>query len=293
MTPTPKIYLSNKELLREIHKSKLSFSWILDPKYTEYDLIVKDLTEIDINNVNEDGAVMLAKQQRADRKSAERWEKEITNWQESGSRGEKPKGAASRIPVESINTEDVVFRIMTYSQIPEEPGRKSKPKNNADIHTRLNFPPFKHYAFINNELTEVVRSHWQGDLQTGKFNTEHGKITDNLARMYIKLCERYSTRSNWRGYTYLDEMRCQALLQLTQIGLKFDESKSDNPFAYYTAVLTNSFTRIVNLEKKNQTIRDDLLIASGQSPSFSRQLEHEYAMVAEKDRAAALKENNP
>ena len=51
--------------------------------------------------------------------------------------------------------------------------------------------------------------------------------------MYIKLVERYSQRSNWRGYTYIDEMRGQALLQLTQIGLQFNEAKSDNPFAYY------------------------------------------------------------
>ena len=111
--------------------------------------------------------------------------------------------------------------------------------------------------------------------------------------MYIKLCDRYSMRSNWRGYTYLDEMRGQALLQLSQIGLQFDESKSDNPFAYYTAVLTNSFTRIVNIEKKNQVIRDDLLIETGQMPSFTRQLEHEYAIVVERERSAALKESEP
>ena len=30
--------------------------------------------------------------------------------------------------------------------------------------------------------------------------------------------------------------------------------------------------RVLNLEKKNQDIRDDLLIDSGASPSFSRQL---------------------
>ena len=93
--------------------------------------------------------------------------------------------------------------------------------------------------------------------------------------MYIKLVERYSQRSNWRGYTYIDEMRGQALLQLTQIGLQFNEAKSDNPFAYYTLAVNNSFTRVLNTEKKNQGIRDDLLEKSGQMPSWTRQLEHE------------------
>jgi hypothetical protein len=66
-------------------------------------------------------------------------------------------------------------------------------------------------------------------------------------------------------------MRGQAILQLTQIGLQFDESKSDNPFAYYTAAVTNSFVRIINIEKRNQNIRDDILEMNGMNPSWTRQ----------------------
>jgi hypothetical protein len=66
-------------------------------------------------------------------------------------------------------------------------------------------------------------------------------------------------------------MRGQAILQLTQIGLQFDESKSNNPFAYYTAAVTNSFVRIINIEKRNQNIRDDILEMNGMNPSWSRQ----------------------
>ena len=64
-------------------------------------------------------------------------------------------------------------------------------------------------------------------------------------------------------------MRGQALLQLTQIGLQFNEAKSDNPFAYYTGAVNNSFTRVLNTEKKNQDIRDDLLEKSDQMPSWT------------------------
>jgi hypothetical protein len=97
-------------------------------------------------------------------------------------------------------------------------------------------------------------------------------MTENLALMFLKLCERYATRSNWRGYTYNEEMRGAALVQLSQIGLQFDESKSSNPFSYFTATLTNSFTRILNIEKRNQDLRDDLLEQHGLTPSFSRQM---------------------
>jgi hypothetical protein len=161
---------------------------------------------------------------------------------------------------------------MTFEHVPLAPGRKKTLKNTADSHEKVNFPPFQHWKFDEkNNLICVGKSHWQGGMKTGKFNKEHGRMTDNLARMFLKLCERYATRGNVRGYTYNDEMRGQAILQLTQIGLQFDESKSDNPFAYYTAAVTNSFVRIINIEKRNQNIRDDILEMNGMNPSWTRQ----------------------
>ena len=139
-------------------------------------------------------------------------------------------------------------------------------------HMRVNFPPFWHYKIDENKTPFLVgKSHWKGDLESGEFCKEHGTMTNKLALMFLKLCERYATRSNWRGYTYNEEMRGQALLQLSQIGLQFDESKSQNPFAYYTAAITNSFTRILNIEKKMQNIRDDILEINGLNPSWTRQ----------------------
>jgi hypothetical protein len=142
---------------------------------------------------------------------------------------------------------------------------------------KLNFPPFYHYMVDDKFKPYMVsKSHWKGTtLTNGEFCKTHGKMTDKLAHMFIKLCERYGTRGNWRGYTYNDEMQGQAILQLAQIGLQFDESKSQNPFAYYTAAITNSFTRVLNTEKRNQNIRDDILEANDMMPSFTRQLKHD------------------
>jgi hypothetical protein len=88
----------------------------------------------------------------------------------------------------------------------------------------------------------------------------------------MMLCEKYSMKFNWRGYTYRDEMEASAILQLTYVGLRFNEAKSANPFAYYTAAITNSFRRVLNIEKRSQNIRDDILEVNGLSPSFSRQM---------------------
>jgi len=195
--------------------------------------------------------------------------------------GEKVKLADCAVDYKKIAKADLIFRIMTFEHIPTNGIRKKNPKSTADKHDKVNFPPFQHFKFDeNDELVCVGKSHWRGSLKTGKFDKDAGQITNNLARMMIKLCERYATRGNVRGYTYNDEMKGQAILQLTQIGLQFDESKSDNPFAYFTAAVTNSFVRVINIEKRNQNIRDDILEMNGMNPSYTRTGagEHEAAL---------------
>jgi hypothetical protein len=262
MTSTiPKIkYLTNKDLLKEIHLSKNTYCSFTAPEYSDYDLIISSLEKINIRTVAE------AKRNRAARLSKKAHEAAVLA-------GNKKLPAKDfEIDYKKISKQDVVFRVMTFEHVPLAPGRKKTLKNTADSHEKVNFPPFQHWKFDDNDnLICVGKSHWKGDLVTGEFNKEHGQMTNNLARMFLKLCERYATRGNVRGYTYNDEMRGQAILQLTQIGLQFDESKSDNPFAYYTAAVTNSFVRIINIEKRNQNIRDDILEMNGMNPSWTRQ----------------------
>jgi hypothetical protein len=259
-------YLNNRDLLAEIHKSKCSYSSFSKQEYSQHDIILPSLDKINIRTVAE------ARRNRAKRIG-------MLSFLDARSKGDKKIKLADITPdYKSILKTDIVIRIMTFDHIPLAPGRKKTTKTRADVHEKVNFPPFQHWKFNDqDELICVGKSHWQGGIKTGKFNKDHGRITENLGRMFIKLSERYAQRSNWRGYTYIDEMKGQAILQLSQIGLQFDESKSENPFAYYTAAVTNSFTRILNLEKKNQNIRDDLLEEAGLTPSLTRQNSHEYA----------------
>ena len=252
-------YLNNKDILKEIHKSKSKFSSFIDAEFNQYDIILLDIDKINIRTIAEakrNKAKRLGDADYAARKLA----------------GEKVKQAQCEIDYKKITKEELIFRVMTFDHIPEEPGRKKNPKTIADTKVKLNFPPFVHYKFNDEgELILVGKSHWEGGMDNGNFSMKHTRATDELAKMWIKLCERYATRGNVRGYTYNDEMRGQAILQLAQIGLQFDESKSNNPFAYYTAAVTNSFVRVINLEKRNQNIRDDILEMNDMNPSFTRQ----------------------
>lgn len=256
----------------------MSYCYIEDEKYTDFDIILEDVAKINRNSVKQARENKAAKMQYDGYQAAMALHdpKDYKN---------KPKQKEFAVDPKSIAIEDLVFRVMDYDHIPDEPGRKKNPKNISEEKAKVNFKPFKHYAYKGDDVVEVARSHWQGSLSNGEFNVEHGSITNKLGTMFLKLVERYSHRANWRGYTYVDEMRGQALVQLSQIGLQFDESKSDNPFAYYTAAVNNSFTRVLNVEKRNQTIRDDILIEQGHLPSYGRQIAHEEQIRAMREAA--------
>ena len=276
-------YLNNKDILKEIHKSKSTYCSFTNKEHAAYDMILPDVDKINKKNI------LQARKDRAERLAKLAFDTALAET------GVKRKLDEFEIKLKDVADTDVVFRIMTWDHIPiddiksrkaavkaleDEEGavpRSEYEDDDLDLigntkYVKCNFPPFQHYMV--NELGERVcvgKSHWKGPLDTGEFNREHGTMTNKLAHMFIKLCERYATRSNWRGYTYNEEMRGQALLQLSQIGLQFDESKSQNPFAYYTAAITNSFTRVLNIEKRNQNLRDDILEMNGLNPSYTRQ----------------------
>jgi hypothetical protein len=292
-------YVNNKDLLKEIHKSKNSFCSYRDAALdSQYDIILSSLSEIN------DDTIAQAKKTRSARFYS------LT--------GES-------IPVERIEDTELVFRVMTWEHIPlsnKTKVKKTTKKNTQSIlsqffkivdtneeeddddeenkeviynytssddaiindqenkaaqaklekskHVKVNFPPFFHYKLNKNGVAYVVgKSHWKGDLDTGEFCKTHGCLTDNLALMIMKLAYKYSMKGNLRGYSYRDEMESCACLQLCQVVLQFNESKSLNPFAFLTTVAKNSYIRVLNLEKKNQQIRDQLLVDAGKNASYT------------------------
>lgn len=288
ITKKPVNYLNNKDILKEIHLSKNSYCTFLNPDTDhKYDYIV-DMPQSTLQDSFEyalrPDSIQQAKENHAARIDLE----------QGVSKGTTDPN--------TILTTDLIFRIMTWDHIPvapKQPRKIDKKKTAKDIfefddeaddilaeledpstkgevddmvHVKVNFPPFQHYKLDSNGTFICIgKSHWVGDLETGEFSKDHGTITNKLARMYIMMCEKYAMKFNWRGYTYNDEMRNSAILQLTYVGLRFNEAKSANPFAYYTAAITNSFCRVLNSEKRNQNIRDDILEINGLNPSWTRQ----------------------
>ena len=301
----PKNYLNNKDILREIHKSKITYSSYSDPKYQDYDAIVSLPLE---ESVSPETLIPLMLDPEVLDLAATKY---------------KQRNGLSSDSV--VATSDLVFRVMTYDHIPQvfkpvsptdsksskkRSGKKTvKASNklsfeqlfssdleiemvdeliesmNVDVvseqleeyvgYEKVNFAPYQHIKFTDDSLSSFVvvgKSHWSGDVITGKFCPDKGQMTRELANMLLLLCKRIGTKFNWRGYTYIEDMQGSAVVKLVQVALKFNEATSANPFAFFTTIINHEFTKILNEEKGVQSLRDDLMEINGLNPSWTRQM---------------------
>lgn len=178
-TIVPKIkYLTNKDLLAAIHESKLTFCEFEHPSYANYDIIVHSLDSVSLE------VLEAARQKR------------LSDLQAEEKRESRSKVFESKLTIEEIPLESIVVRLMTFDHIPINPAKVDRAKTEAERHIRCQFPPFQHYIWKNNSWHCVGRSHWKN----GEFSLHHGRVTNRLGAMWMKLVERYGHRGNWRGY---------------------------------------------------------------------------------------------
>jgi len=113
--------------------------------------------------------------------------------------------------------------------------------------------------YLNNKdmLREVIKSKAQGE------------ATDELCRMFILLVNKIGSRGNFCEYSYVDEMKGDALLMLITKWEQFDVDKYDKPFQYYTSFVWNAFRQQMKKFKNQQKIRDRMIMDAGRDASLN------------------------
>ena len=109
-------YLNNRDMLKEIHKSKNSYCSYLIAEDGDYDMILPSLSKINKSSIAE------AKENRAERLARAAWDKAVKI-------DPKVKLDSFKMDPEQFDKTEVVFRIMTMDHVPLEPGRKKTPKS--------------------------------------------------------------------------------------------------------------------------------------------------------------------
>lgn len=97
---------------------------------------------------------------------------------------------------------------------------------------------------------------------------EQDQMTNELVKMLTMLCDRYATRGQFSGYSYVDDMKAYAMYMIVRTWRAFNPEKGSNPFAFYTQCIKNSFIQYLNKESNERDIRDQLLVEAGLNPSF-------------------------
>jgi len=84
-----------------------------------------------------------------------------------------------------------------------------------------------------------------------------GIQTEELGRMFLLLAKRYSSKGSFAGYSWRDDMVCEAVLTCLKYMHNFDVAvDSPNPFAYFSKVIHNSFLNYNSKQKEHSAIKD-------------------------------------
>ena len=81
------------------------------------------------------------------------------------------------------------------------------------------------------------------------------KIPDKIGECFIMIATKLATKGNFVGYTYTDEMICDALENCVIAIHSFNPEKSKNPFAYFTQIIWYAFLRRIEKEKKQTYVK--------------------------------------
>lgn len=96
-----------------------------------------------------------------------------------------------------------------------------------------------------------------------KIAEEQGKelpiVTNYLGDCFIKIATHLSYKINFINYSFKDDMISDGIENCLIAVRKFDPSKSENPFAYFTQIVFFAFVRRIQKEKKQQIAKYKML----------------------------------
>lgn len=231
-------YLNNADLLPLLRDAKLACCQYLYESDTVFHATVDSIDEI-TNEVVEEAIQNAIDKNKADQKA-----KLIAA-------GYSEYLANKNISEPDIDGYDVVIRVYSEDHIDEayQKGNAYRRKN------PLPYPPFIHVRLAHDGWKIVLKSHHID----GKFNPKSPEFSADLTDKLVLLVNRLGTRGNWKNYSYLDDMKSEALIALLTGTFKFDEGRFHKPFTYLTKIAENAFKRYVDDDKvRHRQLKNEL-----------------------------------
>lgn len=121
--------------------------------------------------------------------------------------------------------------------------------------------------------------------------------TPRLGEIIILTVDRVGTQTKFRRYTYLEDMKAEAIFQSVKGIVKFSLDKRNaqgapsSAFSYLTQIITNAFRQILKKEKRNREIKDQAIDMAVHEAGDDTDLEFE-SIGRKKDRIERAYKND-
>lgn len=133
--------------------------------------------------------------------------------------------------------------------------RKEKPKKRiSEVNGRIV------HDYVDNDIlcNEITRFNYECKLakQDGKVPPS---MPEYIGTSLVQIADGLGSRFNFKSYTYLDEMKEDGILACIKAVPKFDTSRSTKAFGFFTFIMWQAFCTRIKIEKKQQTIKEDMI----------------------------------
>jgi len=232
-------YLKEANLAAEIYQGKLTRCSYDDPTAVQWDAVVDKIEDISPEVIRD--AIQVRKSRLIQESRSTLRSQGLTAYQ-----------IEKVLTKPTVTNRDIIIRVRSEEHLPTEYHKGSLTRRPKKLH----FAPFVHVKLSTQGWRVVLRSHHTNNI----FDATPPIVSRQLSKMLLELTRRLGTRSNWKNYTYLEDMQGEATLDLLQNVYLYDETRGFKSFSYLTRIADNAFkTFIRNEHKKVRDVRLNLI----------------------------------
>lgn len=114
--------------------------------------------------------------------------------------------------------------------------------------------------YVNGpELTAELRIYRAAYLKSVELGEEKPQISDKISNAIIQIATRLSSAHNFNGYSFIEEMKGDAILKCFSKMHNFNPDISENSFAYVTQISWQSFVNRIKIEQGQSSVKAKMI----------------------------------
>lgn len=125
----------------------------------------------------------------------------------------------------------------------------------------------------NDEFYRIMAEYKEKVIKSKENGTPKPRVSEAIGANILLIANNLATKGNFANYSYIDEMKDDAVENCLKYIDNFDHIKYKKPFAYFTTIVYYAFVRRINNEKKEQYVKykmlENFLIYSQLEPNGS------------------------